>query len=132
MDNAGSFLLGSLAIAAPRALTALTPIVGLDGMSALSLECNFQWGAGGTTATAIIATSLDGTLWRQIARFDFATASLAKTANISGLTPKGITIYADLTAEGVADGFLGNALALLVSSTGTYTNSVITCRAAVR
>ena len=132
MDNAGIFTLGSLALGAARSLSMLTPIVGLDGMSAASLECNFQWGAGGTSATAIVATSVDGVLWRHIARFDFATTSLVKTANISGLTPKGIILYADLSAEGVTDGFLGNQLALLVSSAGTYTNSVITCRAAVR
>lgn len=132
MNNAGVFVLGSLAIAAAKPLAILTPTLYLDGMSAVSLECNFQWGSGGTTATAIVATSLDGVLWRHIARFDFTTAALVKTANLSGLSPKGVASYADLAAEGVTDGFLGNQLALLVSSTGTYANTLLTVRASVR
>jgi hypothetical protein len=132
MNNAGVFTLGSVALTAAKSLSIITPIINLDGMSAISLECNFQWGAGGTSATAIVATSLDGTLWRHIARFDFTTAALVKTANLSGLTPKGIASYADLAAEGVTDGFLGNQIALLVSSVGTYSNTLLTCRASVR
>lgn len=132
MNKAGVFTLGSLPIAAARSLALLTPVLNLDGMSAVSLECNFQWGAGGTSTTAIVATSLDGVLWRHIARFDFTTSSLVKTANLSGLSPKGVASYADLAAEGVTDGFLGNQLALLVSSVGTYSNTLLTCRASVR
>lgn len=132
MDNAGIFTLGSLQITTPRALALLTPITGLDGMNAVTLECNFQGAAGGSTCSAIVATTFDGSLWRHIARFDFTTSPLVKVANLSGLLSKAVASYADLAAEGVNDGMLGNALALYVVSTGNYTNGVLTCRASVR
>jgi hypothetical protein len=135
MDNAGSFLLAALQITAPRALSLLTPISSLDGMSAVTLEASFAYGGtGGTTASAIVASSYDGmTTWRHIARFDFTTSSAVKLANISGLTAKGVVAYADLSSEGVLDGFLGGALAAYVVSTGTYGGStLLTVRAMVR
>lgn len=132
MDNAGVYLLGALQITAPRALALLTPITGLDGMSAVSLECNFQGASGGSTCSAIVATSFDGTLWRHIARFDFTTTPLIKTANLNGLISKAVASYADLASEGVNDGLLANQLALYVVSAGTYTNGVLSVRASVR
>jgi hypothetical protein len=133
MDNAGIFELAALQIGAARSASLLTPIIDLDGMSAVTLEAAFLWGSGGATVTAVVCTSFDrGTTWRQVARFDFATASATKTANLSGLTPKGVASYADLSAEGVSDGLLGDRLAVLLTSTGTYAGSVLSVRALVR
>src|SRR5882762_3428820 len=116
MNNPGSYLLGGLQITAARPLSLLTPIINLDGMTAVSLEASFQGAVGGSTMTAIVATSWDGTLWRHIARFDWATTPLIKTANLSGLLSKAVSSYADLAAEGVNDGILGSSLALYVLS----------------
>lgn len=135
MDNPGVYTLAALQITAAKSASLLTPTPGLDGMSAVSLEATFAYGgSGGTSAVAQIVTSYDGgTTWRTIARFDFATASAIKTANISGLTPKGAATYADLGAEGVSDGLLGNMLAVIVTSTGTYgAGTLLSVRASVR
>lgn len=133
MNDAGIFELAALQIGAAKSQSLLTPIIDLEGMSAVTLEAAFLYGAGGATVVAVICTSFDGgTTWRQVARFDFATASATKTANLSGLTPKGVAAYLDLAAEGVSDGVLGDRLAVLLTTTGTYTGSVLSVRASVR
>jgi hypothetical protein len=133
MDNAGVFTLAALGITAPRSLALLTPIANLDGMSAVTLEANFQYGSGGATFSVIVATSFDGgTTWRHVARFDFTTASAVKTANLNGLKSNGVAVYQDLAAEGVNDGLLGDLLAAYIVSTGTYTNTAFSLRASVR
>lgn len=133
MNNPGLFTLAALQISAAKPLSLLTPIVGLEGMTALTLEAFFQYGSGGTACSAIVATSLDGgTTWRHIARFDFTTATAAKTANLSGLLSMPASSYVDLASEGVNDGLLGPQLAVYVVSTGAYVNTTLSVRASVR
>ncbi|MES2030848.1 MAG: hypothetical protein V4477_16835 [Pseudomonadota bacterium] len=133
MDNPGVKTLAALQIGAARPLALLSPITDLDGMSAVTLEASFQYGSGGASCSAIVATSLDGgTTWRHIARFDFGTAAAVKTANLSGLLSKAVAAYADLVSEGVNDGLLGTQMAVYVVSTGTYTNTTLSVRASVR
>lgn len=133
MNNSGIYTLAALQISTAKSLSILTPTVGLAGMSGVTLEANFQYGSGGTTCSLIAATSFDGgTTWRHIARFDFTTAAAVKIANIQGLSPKGITLYADLAAEGVSDEMLGDQLAAFIVSTGTYANTTANLRASVR
>jgi hypothetical protein len=133
MDNAGVFTLAALGIGGASAQKLLSPTTDLEGMSSVSLEASFQFGSGSGTMTAIVATTMDGgTTWRHIARFDFDTSSAVKQANVQASSAKGITVYADLDAEGVNDGFLGDQLAVLLTSTGSYSNSVLSVRAAVR
>lgn len=133
MNNANVYTLTSMAIGAAKSLSLVTPITNLDGMEAVTIEANFQYGSGGTTCSAIVATTFDGgTTWRHIARFDFTTASAVKVANLNGQLSKAITVYADLASEGVLDGVLGDQLAVLVVSTGSYTNTVLSVRASVR
>jgi hypothetical protein len=108
-------------------------ISGLDWMAAVTLFANFTYGSGGTTCIVIVQTCLDGVNWIDIARFDFATASVAKRCNLSGLTPVAVGAVAALAAEGVLDGILGDRLRAKVTSTGTYAgNTSISVRAAVR
>ena len=132
MDNPGVFTLSALQIDAPK--TALVDWTeDLDGMSAVTLEASFQYGSGGAGCSAIVVTSLDhGQTQIQIARFDFTTASAIKTANVSGLLSKAVAVYADLAAEGVNDGLLGDRLAVKLITTGTYSGTVLSVRAAVR
>lgn len=108
-------------------------IDGLDFMAAVTLFVNFTYGSGGTTCAVIVQTSLDGTNWVDVARFDFTTASLAKIANLSGLTPVAAATVAALSAQGNLDGVLGDRLRAKVTSTGTYAgNTAVSVRAAVR
>lgn len=132
MDTADVYTLAALQISTARSLAIITPITSLEGMTAVTLEANFQYGSGGSTCSLIAATSFDGVLWRYIARFDFTTASAVKIANLSGLLSKAVASYSDLATEGVLDGVLGNQLAALVVSTGTYANTTASLRASVR
>lgn len=132
MDDAGVYQLAALPIAAAASQKILTPITGLEGMTSVSIEASLLYGSGGSTVTAIVATSFDGVTWRHIARFDFATAAATKLANIQAAAAKGITVYADLNSEGVNDGMLGDQLAVLVTSTGTYSNTTLSVRASAR
>ncbi len=135
MNNAGIYPLfvQPITVARSLALSSATPIVNLDGMTALSLEANFQYGSGGTSCSAIVATSFDlGTSWRHIARFDFLVATAVKVANLSGLLSKAISSYSDLASEGVNDGLLGSQLAVYLVSAGVYVNTTLSVRASVR
>lgn len=133
MDNPGVYVLAALQISAALPQSLLTPIDDLDGMSAGSLVVKFGYGSGSGTASVIIVTSFDGgaSLFH-VARFDFANADAVKTANLSGLVSKGVTAYADLASEGVNDGLLGNMLAVLLTTTGSYANTTLSVRASVR
>jgi hypothetical protein len=133
MNNAGVFTLVAMQIAAAKQLTLVTPTVDLDGMSAVTLEANFQYGSGGASCSVIAATSFDaGSTWRHIARFDFLLAARVAIANLTALSPKAIATYADLASEGVNDGMLGDRLAVFVVSTGNYANTALSVRASVR
>lgn len=133
MDNAGIFDLATLQITTPITKSLLTPTIDLDGMSAVTLEANFQYGSGGTSCSAIVATTFDeGTTWRHIARFDFSLAARVAVANLDGLLSKAVTSYVDLAAEGVNDGMLGDQLAVYLLSSGTYINTTLSVRASVR
>ena len=108
-------------------------ISNLDEVTALTLFCNFTYGSGGTTCAVVVQTSLDGTNWIDIARFDFTTASAAKRCNLSGLTAVAIAAVAALASESVLDGILGDRLRAKVTSTGTYAgNTSVSVRACVR
>jgi hypothetical protein len=95
----------------------------LEGMSAVTILCEFTYGGGGTTAAVTVDTALGaGGTWYPIAVFNFTTASDAKT-----LTPSGMTSRTDsalsLTAPGsnsAIGGFLGDRLRARLTTTGTY------------
>lgn len=134
MDNPGTFQLAGLTLGQPMAQSLLTPIVDLDGMTAVTLDVDFRYQAGGSTASSIVVTSLDGgTTWRHIARFDFTNVSAVKQCNLEGLLSKAVTAYADLSSEGVNDGILGDQLAVIVTTTGVYSGgTTLSVRASVR
>lgn len=112
---------------------AQTAITALDGVTAVTLEANWAYGSGGTSVVAVVQVTLDGgTNWRDVARFDFSTASAVKVANLSGLTAKGVTSYAALGSEGVLDGVLGNQMRVVLTSVGAFSNSTLSIRASLR
>ncbi|SRR5258708_2992080 len=132
MDNAGTFAIATPQIGAAMTQKIISPIVGLNGMSGVTLTMNFKFGSGSGTVTPIVATSLDGgTVWYQIARWDLTNASVLKWCNIAAV-PAGIASYADLAAEGFTNGLLGDQLALFLAVTGSYQNTTLDVRASVR
>jgi hypothetical protein len=134
MDNAGTFPLAALQINAAMSQKILLPVTPIDlsGMSSVTLTMNFKFGSGSGTVTPIVATTLDGgTVWYQIARWDLTNASVLKWCNLTA-APIGITAYADLAAEGITNGLLGDQLALFLAVTGAYTSTTLDIRASVR
>lgn len=133
MDNSGLYTLVSLSLTAALTAQAQSDIDNLDGVTAVTLEAEFGYGSGGTTASATVQTSFDGgTVWLDIARFDFTTSSRKAVCNLSGLLSKAVTTYAALSSEGVNDGVLGNMLRAVVTTTGVYANTTLAIRAAAR
>jgi len=133
MDNPGVFTLAALQITPDMPETLLTPVTDLDGMTAVTIDADFRYGSGGTSVTAIVATTFDGGVtFRHIARFDFTTASIVKQCNLEGMLSKAVTTYADLSSQSVNDGVLGDQLAVLLTSVGNYSNTTLSIRASVR
>lgn len=135
MLNPGLYALADRAIT--TALNeAQTPIVDLDGASAVSLQARLAYGSGGTTAKVYVQTSLDqGVTWIDVACFAFTTAGAVKVANLSGLTPRTapfVPTDGALADDTVVDGILGDRLRARIIATGTYGSSVVSVRAAVR
>lgn len=145
MDNAGLYNLGDATIGVAVTDSVVTEGVSstgvaqslidrLDGMSSVTVQAKFAYGSGGTTCVVIVQTSLDqGQTWIDVARFDFSTASATKTVNLSASAAAAVTSVAALSAEGKADGILGDRLRAKVTSTGTYGGATtISVRAAAR
>ncbi len=133
VTNPGVYTLAARQITTALSAEAQTAIADLDGATAVSIDVNFAYGSGGSTAVVVVQTSLDGgTTWRDIAYFSFGTATAVKYANVSGLTAKATGAYAALAADGVNDGLLGNQLRAVITTTGTYANTLVTVRASVR
>lgn len=133
ITNPGVYTLAALSITTAVTGSAQTATDDLDGASAVTVECNFQYGSGGTTAFGVVQTTFDGgATWRDIARCDFTTATRVVHFNLNGQLSKGATAYAALGSEGVIDGVLGNQLRAVITSTGTYANTVLSVRVSVR
>lgn len=133
ITNPGVYALAVDQITVAQTAQAFTAITDLDGATAVTIECQFQYGSGGSTASATVQTSFDGgSTWRDIARCDFTTSTAVKHFNLSGLLSKAATPYAALNSEGVNDGVLGNQLRAIVTSTGTYSNTILSVRVSVR
>jgi len=133
MLNPGIYALAVREITAALTASAQSAISDLEGVSAVTLEAAFAYGSGGTSCAVTVQTSFDGgTTWRDVARFDFTTASAVKHANLSARGEKGVTAYAALGSEGVTQGLLGERLRAVITSVGTYANTLLSVRAAVR
>jgi hypothetical protein len=95
--------------------------------TALTLNCIFTYGSGGTTADAYVQTSLDGgTTWLDVANFHLTTASQNYVFNLVNLTPV-TTQYTGtdgaMTANTAKDGVIGNLIRVKYQSSGTYAGS---------
>ncbi|WLB14825.1 hypothetical protein QIH87_49805 (plasmid) [Bradyrhizobium elkanii] len=132
MNNAGVFSLGDVEIAGEMDAVVQKPVRSLDGMTAVTLEASFSYGTGGVACAAVVQTTFDGNAWRDVARFDFDTATAVKHCNLEGLLSKPVTSYAPLVKQGFYDGVLGNGLRAVVSSKGEYSGTSLALRASVR
>jgi hypothetical protein len=92
-----------------------------------TIQANFTYGSGGTSADAYVQTSLDGgATWCDVANFHFTTSSARKVYNLSALTP--VTSIAtptdgSLTANNSVDGLFGNLWRVKYASVGVYAAS---------
>ncbi len=146
MNNPGLYNLGDVALAAINAATAATVITagtdssgatvgyidGLEGMLGVTLQANFNYGAGGTSIKVDVETTCDqGTTWVPVARFAFTTAAREALFNLSALTPKTtVVVPAALSDDSVVDGIFGTRYRARMTTVGTYTgNTSLSIRA---
>jgi hypothetical protein len=103
---------------------------GFDGINALTVEADFGWVSGGTTAIVRIDTAQgSGAPWRNVMRFDFATAVLVKEMTIVRAAIVAPVALADLGAEGAIN-YLGDRFRARLTTTGIYSGgALITVRA---
>lgn len=131
-SNQGIYQLATRQITIPLTGEIETALSSLEGITALTITAQFQYGSGGTTVVADIQTTLDGTTWLDVAQFNFTTSTALKYANLSGLTPKSAGAYAPLSGDGVNDGLIGNQFRAVLTSTGTYAGTVISVSLSAR
>ena len=136
MDSPGSYSLGIVPITA-AGTSVTTPITGLDGMTAATIQVSLAYGSGGAKIALYVQTSIDGgSTWIDIACSTFTTAGGTRLVNLSGLTPKTAEITPTdgaLTDDSCLDGILGDRLRIKVVSSGTYGGStLLSVQASVR
>jgi hypothetical protein len=90
----------------------------------LTIQANFNYGSGGTSADVYVQTSVDnGATWSDIANFHFLLASARKTFNLSCRTPQttqGSPSDGALAANTAVDGALGPIFRTKTTTVGTY------------
>lgn len=93
----------------------------------LLLQGSFAYGSGGSTVDCWIQSSIDGTsVWWDVANFHFTQANKLRGFNLSSLTPVTTSTtpsFGTLANDTALDGFLGNYLRVLMTTTGTYAAS---------
>ena len=136
MLNPGDYSLCDLAVTTALTGIAQTPIQNLEGILAATIEAKLYYGSGGTSLKAWVQVTLDdGATWIDIACFAFTTSSAVKVINLSGLTPKTTAVTPTdgaLADDTCVDGVLGSAMRVKLTSTGTYSNTIISVKVSVR
>jgi hypothetical protein len=103
------------------------PVTQIGDLQALTIEGEFVYGSGGTTAKAYIQTSLDGgTTWVDIANLAFALATIkkiSKVLRVNTLAAAYVPTDGTLTDDTVKDGLLGDQLQVKLIVVGTYAAS---------
>ncbi len=131
MINAGIYSLGDIAITQP-AIYIGNWVSNLAGVSAISIDLEFLYGAGGTSGKIFLQTSarqatltLDAGV--DIAAVSFLTASKSVCLNLTGLYPIGAFVPTDsaMTVDTSLDGFLGDRFRLKVVTLGTYSGQTV-------
>lgn len=91
--------------------------------ASITLQANFTYGSGGTSADAWVQTSIDGgTTWCDVAHFTFTTSSLRSVTSVT--SSKSFTQAAPtdgtLAAGTVNDGLFGPLWRIKYTTVGTY------------
>lgn len=93
----------------------------------MTLQANFTYGSGGTSADAYVQTSLDGGgTWVDIAEFHFTTSSGRVLYNLNSSTPVTTQYTAtdgSLSANTAKDGVFGSQWRVKYTTVGTYAAS---------
>src|SRR6266540_6604613 len=136
MLNPGDYSLCDLSLTTALSAVAQTPIQDLEGILAVTIDFKFTYGSGGTACKVWVQVSSDdGQTWKDIACRAFTTSSSTKTINLTGLTPVTTAItptdgaMADDTAQ---DGVLGTLMRAKITSTGTYSNTLLSVKISAR
>lgn len=136
MNNPGYYSLADLPITTALTGSAQTAIESLEGMLAGTIQAKLAYGSGGTSVKAYVQTTLDdGLTWVDVASFTFTTSSATKVINLSGLTPKTTAVTPSdgaLADDTCVDGVLGDALRVKLTTTGTYSNTTLSCKLIAR
>lgn len=106
----------------------------LNGMTSVSVQATFVYGAGGTSVAAVVQTSLDGGVsWLDVCRFNFTTVNAKKIANIVANGAVAPAAASTLSDEGAGQAVLGDRLRCKITSVGTYSsNTSLSMRVSVR
>jgi hypothetical protein len=130
--NPGQFTLLNRAITTALSGEAQTAIDKLAGIKSATLQCEFAYGSGGTSAKVYVQVSLDqGLSWIDVACFAFTTSSSVKVVNLSARTPVTSAVTpsdGSLTDNTVIDGILGAVMRAKITTTGTYANTTARVR----
>lgn len=135
MLNPGIYSLGDQTITTAVTALVMTPVLDLDGLSAVTLFVRFAPTSGGATCKAWVQTSLDqGQTWMDVFCAAFTTAAGVKVVNLSALTPRTTVLVATdgtLGDDSTVDGVLGDRLRMKITSAGTYGSSTFLSARAV-
>jgi len=111
-------------------------VVELDGMIGATIQVTVRIGTPGIKLQVYVQTSLDdGSTPIDLGCLAFTDTGATRLLNFSGLTPK---LTAVVPTDGAIpdntaiDGFLGSSLRIKVVSDGTYGDTLVTARSAVR
>lgn len=97
-----------------------------EDTQSLLFEAKFLYGAGGTTAKFWVQTRVDGGTWRDIANFAFTTAPATKFSAVTHVIALAAAVAvsdAVLADDTILNGFLGDAVRVKYTTTGTYTGA---------
>ena len=131
ITTANSLQAGAGNCTGTSASCSLTAVQVVQGSAkSATIQCNFVYGSGGTSADLWVQTSVDGgTTWTDIAECGFTTSSVRKLYNLSGLTPV-TTVYpatdGTLAANTAKDGILGTWYRAKWTTVGTYAGTTLT------
>ena len=92
------------------------------GINAVTIQANFTYGSGGTTAKVWVQTSLDkGATWIDVGYCPFTTASARVFLNLKSSTSVTTpTTPTDGSAAAAVDGVIGPQWRTKLTTTGTY------------
>ena len=99
---------------------------GLEGINALTVDADFRYVSGGTTAILTVDTAQGaGGVWRPVMRFDFAQTAVVKWMTI---VRAGQVTAATLVTPPAAEGainFLGDRFRARLTTTGVYSGGTL-------